>query len=148
MVSDATQEFPNNQNNHFKVRLPRPVTLPEGPWAMSLWSLSVPDGAVEQPLGKDTDFVCLFAGIKARLWNVKNGKYRSHTVNTWIQHAARLGEIFKTHPKTGVEMWQRVHQIMLEQQTHDLQEDRKLSNWEILQPEKNGTPPFGGKEKT
>ena len=103
---------------------------------MSLWSLSVPDGAVEQPLGKDTEFVCLFAGIKARLWNVKKGKYRSHTVNTWIQHVARLGEIFKTHPKTGVEMWQRVHQIMMEQQTHDLGEDRKVSQWRVQQPDK------------
>ena len=103
---------------------------------MSLWSLSVPDGAVEQPLGKDTEFVCLFAGIKARLWNVKKGKYRSHTVNTWIQHVARLGEIFKTHPKTGVEMWQRVHQIMLEQQTHDLGKDRAMSSWRVQQPEK------------
>ena len=135
-VSDATQEFPHNRNNHFKVRLPRPLTLSEEPWAMSLWSLSVPDGAVEQPLGKDTEFVCLFAGIKARLWNVKKGKYRSHTVNTWITHVARLGEIFKTHPKTGVEMWQRVHQIMLEQQTHDLQTDRAMSSWRVQQPDK------------
>ena len=135
-VSDATLEFPHNQNNHFKVRLPRPLDLSEEPWAMSLWSLSVPDGAVEQPLGKDTEFVCLFAGIKARLWNVKKGKYRSHTVNTWIQHVARLGEIFKTHPKTGVEMWQRVHQIMLEQQTHDLQADRAMSSWRVQQPDK------------
>ena len=103
---------------------------------MSLWSLSVPDGAVEQPLGKDTEFVCLFAGIKARIWNYKNSKYRSHTVNTWTKHVARLGEIFKTHPKTGVEMWQRVHQIMMEQQTHDLGEDRKVSNWRVQQPEK------------
>ena len=103
---------------------------------MSLWSLSVPDGAVEQPLGKSKDLVAYVTGIKARLWNVKNGKYRSHTVNTWTKHVARLGEIFKTHPKTGVEMWQRVHQIMLEQQTHDLQEDRKRRNWEIIQPEK------------
>ena len=103
---------------------------------MSLWSLSVPDGAVEQPLGKSKDLVAYVTGIKARLWNVKNGKYRSHTVNTWTKHVARLGEIFKTHPKTGVEMWQRVHQIMLEQQTHDLQEDRKVSNWRVQQPEK------------
>ena len=108
----------------------------------------MPDGSVEQPLGKDTDFMCLFAGIKARIWNYRDGKHRSSLVNTWTTHVVRLGEVFETHPKTGVEMWQRVHQIMLEQQTHDLQEDRKLSNWEILQPEKNGTPPFGGKEKT
>ena len=135
-VSDATLEFPHNRNNHFKVRLPRPLTLTEEPWAMSLWSLSVPDGAVEQPLGKDTEFVCMFAGIKARIWNYKKGKYRSHTVNTWIAHVARLGEIFQTRPKTGVEMWQRVHQIMMDQQTKQLGAERALSNWLVQQPNK------------
>ena len=103
---------------------------------MSLWSLSVPDGAEEQPVGQDTDFMFFFGGIKARIWNARHGKYRSHTVNTWVQYVVRLKEAFETQPKTGVELWQRVHQIMLEQQTHQLGEDRKLSNWEVQQPEK------------
>ena len=103
---------------------------------MSLWSLSVPDGAVEQPLGKRTEFVCLFVGQKARLWNYKNHKYRSHTVNTEIKHVARLGEIFQTHPKTGVELWQRVHHIMMDQQTRQLGADRAVSSWLVQQPEK------------
>ena len=136
MVSDPTQEFPHNQNNRFKVRLPRPLTLPEGPWAMSLWSLSVPDGAVEQPLGQGTDFMCQFGGYKARLWNVRHGKYRSHTTNTWVSHIVRLQDAFETRPKTGVELWKRVQQIMLEQQTHKLGEDRKVSHWQVQQPEK------------
>ena len=135
-VSDATQEFPNNRNNHFKARLPRPLDLPDGPWAMSLWSLSVPDGAVEQPLGKSKDLVAYVTGIKARLWNVKNGKYRSHTVNTHVALDLRLERVFETHPKTGVEMWQRVHQMLMEEQTKDLGADRAVSSWRVQQPEK------------
>ena len=136
VVSDATQEFPQNQNNRFKVRLPRPLHLPEGPWAMSLWSLSVPDGAVERPLGQDVDYLCMFGGIKARLWNLRHGKYRSHTVNTWIFHILRLQEINKTPLRTGVELWQRIHQVMLEQQTKQLGADRAVSSWQVQQPEK------------
>ena len=136
VVSDATQEFPNNQNNHFKVRLPHPLTLPEGPWAMSLWSLSVPDGSVEQPLGKGTDIMAVVSGQMVRIWNYRDGKYRSHLTNKWLAYTMQLKEPFETHPKTGVELWQRVHQVMLEQQTKKLGAERALSNWLVQQPEK------------
>ena len=66
VVSDPTQEFPHNQNNRFKVRLPGRLVLPEGPWAMSLWSLSVPDEAVEQTLGQGSDYVSIF-GCHAKI---------------------------------------------------------------------------------
>ena len=103
---------------------------------MSLWSLSVPDGAVEQPLGKADEFMCMFAGIKARLWNVKNHKYRSHTADTWIAYVVRLKEAFETHPKTGVELWQRVHHIMMDQQTRQLGADQATSSRRVQQPDK------------
>ena len=103
---------------------------------MSLWSLSVPDGAVEQPLGKSNDLVAFCTGIKARLWNVKNSKYRSHTVNTYVDAVLRLAKVFETRPKTGVEMWQRVHQLLMEEQTKDLGADRAVSSWRVQQPEK------------
>ena len=136
VVSEATQEFPQNQNNHFKVRLPRPLTLPGGPWAMSLWSLSVPDGAMEHPLGQDMDYLCMFGGLKARIWNYKNHKYRSHTVNTWIFHSLRFQEINKTPLRTGVELWHRIHQVIVDQQTKLLGADRAVSSWLVQQPEK------------
>ena len=131
MVSDATREFPNNRNNHFKVRLPRPLVLSEEPWAVSLWSLSVPDGAVERPLGRDVDYLCMFGGIKARLWNYKNNKYRTHTADTWIFHVLRFEEINKTPLRTGVELWQRVHQAVMDQQTNLLRADRAVSSWQV-----------------
>ena len=135
VVSDPTKEFPHNQNNRFKVRLPRPLTLPKGSWAMSLWSLSVPDEALDQPLGQDMDYLYMFGGIKARLWNIRHGKYRSHTANTWIYRTLRLQEAFQTKPKTGVDLWKRVHQIIQEQRTQGLQADKKTSRWHVQQPD-------------
>ena len=111
VVSDATQEFPQNQNNRFKVRLPRPLTLPGGPWSMSLWSLSVPDGAVENKLGQGTDTVCLAADVVSRLSNVQGGKYTAIEGNTsWIMHKVTLADTMVTKPKTWVEFWTRALQ--------------------------------------
>ena len=43
LVSDPTNEFPNNANNSFKVRLPERLVLPGTGWHASLMSLTVPD---------------------------------------------------------------------------------------------------------
>ncbi|CAH3173199.1 unnamed protein product, partial [Porites evermanni] len=40
---DPTDEFPNNKNNNFKVRLPTILNLPGDTWQASLWSVSVAD---------------------------------------------------------------------------------------------------------
>ena len=121
VVSDPTQEFPHNQNNRFKVRLPRTLTLPEGPWAMSVWSLSVPDEAMERRMGQSTDLVCLWSGMTATLWNVQNGKYTSSSTRTWTYYTLTLADVFQTQPKTGVEFWTRVQQRVQELNTKQLQ---------------------------
>ena len=43
LVSDPTNEFPNNANNSFKVRLPERLVLPGASWHASLMSLTVPE---------------------------------------------------------------------------------------------------------
>ena len=43
LVSDATNEYPDNKNSTFKVRLPVPLNLVDNNWHASLWSVSVPD---------------------------------------------------------------------------------------------------------
>lgn len=43
LVSDPTNEYPQNQNNNFKMRLPEPLLLEDRHWQASLWSVSVPD---------------------------------------------------------------------------------------------------------
>ena len=120
VVSDATQEFPNNQNNHFKVRLPRPLTLPEGPWAMSLWSLSVPDETVEQKLGQGSDYVCRFTDVMPRLFYMQGGKYTTIKLSGWFRENFTLTDVIATRLKTGVEFWRRVQQVMDELRTKRL----------------------------
>ena len=39
----SLQEFPQNANNNFKVRLPKVIRLDEGVWKVALASISVPD---------------------------------------------------------------------------------------------------------
>ena len=43
LISDPTEEHPQNQNNNFKVRLPVRLNLEGNTWQASLWSVSVPD---------------------------------------------------------------------------------------------------------
>ena len=40
------EEFPNNQANWFKNRLPHPLHLTDGPWQVGLSSISIPDTSV------------------------------------------------------------------------------------------------------
>ena len=41
--NSSLQEFPNNGNNNFKVRLPKLIRLEEKDWKVALASISVPD---------------------------------------------------------------------------------------------------------
>ena len=56
LISDATKEYPENQNNNFKVRLPVRLNLEGNNWQASLWSLSVPDvGHSSSVIASDED---------------------------------------------------------------------------------------------
>ena len=143
VVSDATQEFPQNQNNHFKVRLPRPLTLLGGPWGMSLWSLSVPDGAVETKLGQGTDTVCITNEVVSRLSNVQGGKYTAIEGNTsWIVHTVTLADTMVTKPKTGVEFWTRALQRLDELRRNTLQTEAEKDVTKRVQATLQWNPTF------
>jgi len=43
LISDPTDEYAQNKNNSFKVRLPVRLNLEDNTWQASLWSVSVPD---------------------------------------------------------------------------------------------------------
>ena len=42
-------EFPQNQSNHFKIRLPHPKRLEGSGWKVGLSSISLPDAIIELP---------------------------------------------------------------------------------------------------
>ena len=43
LLSDTSKEFPDNTSSAFKVQLPEPLQLEEGPWEVGLSSLSMPN---------------------------------------------------------------------------------------------------------
>ena len=104
---------------------------------MSVWSLSVPDEAVEQTLGQGTDIVCTVAYVLPRLSNVQGGKYTAiEGDHAWIVHRATLTEVMATKPKTGVQFWTRALQRIQELRTHKLRtEFEKDTSKRVQQPQ-------------
>ena len=101
---------------------------------MSLWSLSVPDGAVENKLGQGTDTVCLAADVVSRLSNVQGGKYTAIEGNTsWIMHKVTLADTMVTKPKTGVEFWTRAPQRLEELRRNTLQTEAEKDTTKRVQ---------------
>ena len=109
-ISDPTNEFPNNTNQKFKVRLPLPLRL-EGQWDASLWSLSVPDQELQnKTLFQDTNQVILdfkFTLYKLSAYNDSVKKYRHITLIPKTS-TLKVEEVMNetTPAQTGVEFWQ------------------------------------------
>ena len=55
--NSSLQEFPNNANNNFKVRLPKLIRLEEKDWKVALASISVPDPKNVLPVWLTNDLV-------------------------------------------------------------------------------------------
>ena len=115
-ISDPTQEYPNNTNVKFKVRLPLPLQL-EGEWEASLWSLSVPDRELENKIRfQDTSQVILdfkFTIYRLGGWSSSAKKYTS--INTKaVNETLTVKDVMNesTPAQTGVEFWQNCIRMM------------------------------------
>ena len=108
-ISDPTDEFPDNKNNSFKVRLPSRMVL-EGPgWHASLWGISVPDGDI--PLENvfagisETEaavgFGCTYATLSPPM---QSQKYTSVAYTTFYPQFT-LPQIMSNTVRTGVDFW-------------------------------------------
>ena len=112
-ISDPTDEFPNNKNNSFKVRLPTQLQLPGEQWYVSLWSMSVPDEKfTTQFLFGDIKYVLDISMTIYKLdqYNPVNAKW-SRITTTHQGSKVTIANVFsKASPvKTGVDFWQNVH---------------------------------------
>ena len=112
LVSDPTDEFPNNANNSFKVRLPERLNLPGAGWHASLMSLTVPDqGQSNAVIAADphTKVVKFSLTYLTRLY--MSGSYRRVTFKT-KDYGVELEDIMsaKQSVTTGSEFWKRVMQ--------------------------------------
>ena len=120
LISDPTDEFPNNANNSFKVRLPERLSLPGTGWHAALMSLTVPDqGLSNAVINTDphTKVVRFVYPIMTRKWtdtgNPATSGYLAITFPVATQ-MIELEEIMNAHQTvaTGSEFWIRVMQTM------------------------------------
>ena len=112
LISDPTDEFPNNANNSFKVRLPERMVLPGAGWHASLMSLTVPDqGQSNAVIAADphTKVVKISVTFLTRKW--VTGSYKQVEIKK-KDYGVELEEIMsaKQSVTTGSEFWKRVMQ--------------------------------------
>ena len=114
LISDPTDEFPNNANNSFKVRLPERLSLPGAGWHASLLSLTVPDqGQSNAVIATDphTKVVKISLTFLTRKW--VTGSYKQVEIKK-KDYGVELEEIMsaKQSVTTGSEFWKRVMQAV------------------------------------
>ena len=112
LISDPTDEFPNNANNSFKVRLPERLSLPGAGWHASLMSLTVPDqGQSNAVIATDphTKVVKFSLTYLTRKWVL--GEYKRIEFKT-KDYGVELEDVMnaKQSVTTGSEFWKRVMQ--------------------------------------
>ena len=112
LISDPTDEFPNNANNSFKVRLPERLTLPGEGWHASLLSLTVPDqGQSNAVIATDPHTKVVKISVTYLTRKYVTGMYRFVAFKT-KDYGVELEEIMssKQSVTTGSEFWKRVMQ--------------------------------------
>ena len=162
LVSDPTNEFPNNANNSFKVRLPERLSLPGEGWHASLMSITVPDqGQSKEIIAADphTKVVRFTYPQMVRKYTdtgtPSTSGYRSIDFPI-IKSMVELEEVMSADQivSTGTMFWQRVMQEVHNKITNTLmknqfdllvkQRDRKP----ILFVKKNAMPRLSWKDNS
>ena len=109
LISDPTDEYTQNKNNNFKVRLPVRLNLEGNTWQASLWSLSVADGHKFAVINSNSDATLL----KYRYTLSK--RYQGSS-NDWLigfqakDKAVTLKEVMGvSYPVvSGIQLWQNI----------------------------------------
>ena len=154
LVSDPTNEFPNNANNSFKVRLPERLLLPGTGWHAALMSLTVPDqGQSNAVIAADphTKVLKFKMTYMVRKWvdtgNPASTGYRRVETKT-VDCEVELEEIMNSHQivSTGSMFWQRVMQEVNNKIMHNTMKEqiyRLIQNPDeksIVSAKKNAIP--------
>ena len=135
LISDPTDEFPNNANNSFKVRLPERLNLPGEGWHASLMSLTVPDqGQSNAIIAADphTKVIKFKMSYLIRKW--VTGIYRFIELKT-VDCVLELEEIMNANQivATGTQFWRRVMQEMHNKMMHNVMAEQM--RWLVAEPD-------------
>ena len=156
LISDPTDEFPNNANNSFKVRLPERLSLPGAGWHASLMSLTVPDqGQSNAVIATDPHTPVVRFKYPQIIRKYQLGSYR-RVETPLLQLKIELEDVMNANQivATGSMFWKRVMQevhnkimgTLMKQQVAIL-----VSNGDekpIISIKKNATPRLTWKEDT
>ena len=133
LISDATNEFPNNTNVDFKVRLAEPIHLKtEERWQAALVSMSTqnrPNTPLDRLGLRKSDTLFVY-GIR-----VRNDKYsRTDPLHVEDIQEARVtvGEVFgdSINSVTGFEFWSRISDYCQHYQSWEvLQNSKRNKHW-------------------
>ena len=135
LISDPTDEFPNNANNSFKVRLPERLSLPGEGWHASLLSLTVPDqGQSNAVVAADphTKVIKFKMNYVIRKW--VTGMYRFAEVKS-ADCVLELEEIMNANQivSTGTQFWKRVIREMHNKIMHNVMAEQM--RWLVAEPD-------------
>ena len=154
LISDPTDEFPNNANNSFKVRLPERLSLPGSGWHASLMSLTVPDQSQSNAIiaaDPHTKVIRYDMTYVIRKW--VTGEYRVVHVKT-VMTQIELETIMNANQivTTGSMFWKRVMQEVHNSIMHNVmgeQKQRLISDpdkFPIVSVKKNWMPRLSWKD--
>ena len=135
LVSDPTDEFPNNVNTRFKMRIPNGLRLEGKGWQVALLSLTLPNSdAVTAPFVSGINHTV----IRTR-WSTAHYKDYRHGKYNALDRLAGASTVNATHVSgatSGVEYWNRVvqaHERQVMDHTYNL---RKT----LIKPSTDPTP--------
>ena len=135
LISDPTDEFPNNANNSFKVRLPERLSLPGTGWHASLMSLTVPDqGQSNAIIAADPHTKVIKFKMSYVVRKFQLGSYRRMEIKT-VDCAVELEEIMNASQivSTGSQFWKRVMQEMHNKIMHNVMAEQM--RWLVAEPD-------------
>ena len=134
LISDPTEEYPDNTNTDFKVRLAESLHLKgEEQWKAAMVSLSTPNRPVAfvKDLGlKDQDTLLVYG---MRILNEKFPKSDPKHIFDLTQETVSVGGVFggdNPDNLTGVEFWSRMALTLKHVQTFEMiRQARRSSHW-------------------
>ena len=127
LISDPTDEFPNNANNSFKVRLPERLSLPGTGWHAALMSLTVPDqGQSNAVIATDPHTQVVKFEMTYLIRIHASGAYQRVQFKSAL-YTVELEEIMNAQqPVTsGSLFWKRVMQEVHNKMMHNILEEQK-----------------------
>ena len=144
LISDPTNEFPNNANNSFKVRLPERLDLPGEGWHASLLSLTVPDqGQSNAIIAADphTKVVRFTYPQLIRKWTDTGDPSTSGYLSIEypkVTQMLELEEVMNTNQivSTGTQFWKRVMQEV----QNKIMIELMRKQWEMLINDRDRKP--------